>query len=226
MTGTRSKSQHAYDVIKSRILDGQYSHGYRLVLDRLARELEISVVPVREAIRRLEAEQFIHFERNVGARVSGINPVEYQHAMQTLAIVEGAATALSMPLLGAAELAHAGEVNERMRTSLAQFDPVMFTRLNREFHQTLYAPCPNPTLVDVVERQWARLSSIRDSTFVFVPGRAHESVAEHDAILELIRTRADAAAVESCCRAHRLATLDAFLTRGPAPESTTQEDVR
>ena len=221
MTGTRSKSQHAYDVIKSRILDGQYSHGYRLVLDRLARELEISVVPVREAIRRLEAEQFIHFERNVGARVSGINPVEYQHAMQTLAIVEGAATALSMPLLGAAELAHAGEVNERMRTSLAQFDPVMFTRLNREFHQTLYAPCPNPTLVDVVERQWARLSSIRDSTFVFVPGRAHESVVEHSTILDLIESGADALDLELAARNHRLATLEAFIVHRRRTEEVT-----
>ncbi|MDT7752584.1 MAG: hypothetical protein QOD96_6246, partial [Pseudonocardiales bacterium] len=56
-----SKSQHAYEVIKSRIVDGSYSAGYRLVLDRLARELRVSPVPVREAVRRLEAEQFVQF---------------------------------------------------------------------------------------------------------------------------------------------------------------------
>lgn len=217
---SESKSQRAYDVIKERILDGRYSHGYRLVLDRLARELEVSVVPVREAIRRLEAEQFVSFERNVGARVSGINPVEYRHTMQTLAIVEAAATALAAPLLTSRQLERAAEVNERMRRSLDQFDPVAFTRLNRTFHRTLTAPCPNPDLVEVVERSWARLASIRDSTFAFVPGRSHESVAEHDRILELIRAGADAGAVEACCRAHRLATLDAFLTRDPALQET------
>jgi DNA-binding GntR family transcriptional regulator len=221
-----SKSQHAYDVIKARILDGSYSHGYRLVLDQLARELEISVVPVREAIRRLEAEQFIQFERNVGARVSGVNPVEYQHTMQALAIVEGAATALAMPLLTAQLLDQAAETNERMRRCLDEFDPVRFTQLNREFHQTLYSPCPNPTLVELVERSWARLASIRDSTFIFVPGRSHESVSEHDRILELIRSGADASAVEFCCRAHRLATLDAFLSRDSVTDTAVQEDNR
>jgi DNA-binding GntR family transcriptional regulator len=223
---TVSKSQRAYDAIKSRILDGSYSHGYRLVLDQLAREFDVSVVPVREAIRRLEAEQLVDFERNVGARVSGINPVEYRHTMQTLAIVEGAATALSVPLLTEGHLERACEINERMRRSLDQFDPVTFTALNRDFHQTLYAPCPNPTLLDVVERSWARLASIRDSTFTFVPGRSHESVAEHDQIIDLIRSGADAGAVELCCRAHRLATLDAFLSRDPASDTVVPKDIR
>ena len=67
---SESKSERAYRLIRSRIDSGQYVPGYRLVLAPIAAELDMSVVPVREAIRRLEAEQLVTFERNVGAQVS------------------------------------------------------------------------------------------------------------------------------------------------------------
>ena len=223
MNATPSKSERAYDAIKARIMDGSYSPGYRLVLDQLARELQVSPVPIREAVRRLEAEQFVRFERNVGARVTGINPTEYRHAMQTLAIVEGAATGLAAPLLGAAALAEAAEVNNRMRASLRDFDPHTFTVLNREFHRLLCAPCPNPQLAELVSRGWSRLASIRDTSFTHIPGRAAESVAEHDGLLRLIEGGATGADVEAAAREHRLGTLRAFLARGERGERAAQD---
>ncbi|MET1019099.1 MAG: GntR family transcriptional regulator, partial [Microterricola sp.] len=96
---TLSKAQRSYRYISERINDGRYVPGFRLVLGRIAKELDVSVVPVREAIRRLEAEGLVTFERNVGAQVALIKETEYLHTMQTLAIVEGAATALSAPHL-------------------------------------------------------------------------------------------------------------------------------
>ena len=90
-----SKSQQAYGAVKQRIVDGVYPPGHRLVLAAIAQDLGVSVVPVREAIRRLEAEGLVTFQRNVGATVAGIDPTEYLYTMQTLSLVEGAATALS-----------------------------------------------------------------------------------------------------------------------------------
>ena len=65
-----SKSQLAYSFIRDRISSQDFTPGYRLVLGSLAKDLDMSVVPVREAIRRLEAEGLVTFERNVGAHVS------------------------------------------------------------------------------------------------------------------------------------------------------------
>lgn len=209
----QSKAQRTYEVIRSRIADGTYRPGHRLVLGSLAKELEVSPVPVREAVRLLQAEGLVHFERNVGATVAAIDPVEYQHTMQMLAIVEGAATALAAPHLSADDVERAVEINDRMRALLARFDPVAFTRLNHEFHETLYAPCPNPQLTDLVRRGWTRLQAIRESTFSFVPGRAEASVVEHDQLLDLIRTGAGAEWIEHRARTHRTATIDAFLNR-------------
>jgi DNA-binding GntR family transcriptional regulator len=214
---TVGKSQLAYEHLRERITRGAYGPGYRLVLDQLARELRMSVVPVREAIRRLEAEGVVTFERNVGARVAAIDPVDYRDACQTLAIVEGAAVALAQPHLVAADLAEARAVNDRLRECLADFDPVRFTRLNEAFHRTLSDPCPNAQLKNLVDVGWRRLAGLRRSTFGFVPGRAHASVAEHDALLALLTAGAPPADVEAAVREHRLAGMRAYLDRERTP---------
>ncbi|WP_457971666.1 GntR family transcriptional regulator [Arthrobacter sp. D1-17] len=208
-----SKSEQAYQAVKARIVEGTYTPGYRLVLGTIAKDLGFSVVPVREAIRRLEAEGLVKFERNVGATVAGIDPTEYLYTMQTLSIVEGAATALSAPLIDSVAIARARAVNKEMRECLDHFDPVGFTQLNQDFHRVLFEHCPNPHILDLVYRGWIRLASLRSSTFRFVPGRARASVEEHEALLKLIETGADADTIEKAARLHRSATLNAYLAQ-------------
>jgi DNA-binding GntR family transcriptional regulator len=208
---TESKSQQAYGFIRDRIEDGRFVPGYRLVLGQIARELDISVVPVREAIRRLEAEGVVTFERNVGAQVALVHEAEYLYTMQTLALVEGAATSLSAPFITADHITRARAVNESMRRSLDDFDPHTFTQLNLDFHAVLFEECPNPHILDLVHRGWNRMKVLRDSSFSFVPGRAEESVREHDELLELIASGAPAGQLEGAARAHRMRTVEALL---------------
>lgn len=208
---TTSKSQQAYEWLRDRIVSHRFTPGYRLVLSQLAAELGVSTVPVREAIRRLEAEGLVTYEKNVGAQVALVDEGEYVTTMQTLAVVEGAATGFSAPLLTAEDLAKARAVNQKMRDTLEHFDPRRFTELNEEFHSVLFLRCPNEHMTDLVHRGWSRLRMLRDSTFSFVPGRAVESVDEHDHIVDLIESGADAIDVELAARRHRTATLDAFL---------------
>ena len=65
-----SKAQRAYQWLKQKIAEQEFTPGYRLVLSTIAQRLDMSVVPVREAIRRLEAEGLVTFRRNVGAQVA------------------------------------------------------------------------------------------------------------------------------------------------------------
>jgi DNA-binding GntR family transcriptional regulator len=206
-----SKSEQAYAWIRERIARGEFSAGYRLVLTPLADDLSMSVVPVREAIRRLEAEGLVTFEHNVGARVAVIDEKEYVYAMQTLGLVEGSATALSAPLLTADDLARAEGVNERMRRLLDHFDPHVFTRLNQQFHSVLFEPCPNPHILDLVHRGWGRLANLRDNTFAFMPDRPRHSIDEHDELIDLVRRGATPLEIELAAREHRWRTMDTFI---------------
>ncbi len=225
-TATLSKAQRSYVYIRDRINDGRYVPGFRLVLGQIAKELDVSAVPVREAIRLLEAEGLVTFERNVGAQVALIQETEYLHTMQTLSIVEGAATALSAPFLTAEHISRARAINERMIACLDDFDPRSFTALNLEFHAVLFEECPNPHILDLVHRGWNRMNVLRDSSFSFVPERARASVQEHEQILRLLEADATALDIELAARAHRTATLDAVLAyqaehKRPAPATAS-----
>ncbi|MBC9926589.1 MULTISPECIES: GntR family transcriptional regulator [unclassified Leucobacter] len=206
-----SKVDAAHDYIQQRISDGRFVPGYRLVLGQIADELDMSVVPVREAIRQLEAEGLVTFERNVGAQVALLKETEYLHTMQTLALVEGAATALAAPDISADQIKRAREINQTMRETLEAFDPQRFTALNLEFHSVLFESCPNPHILDLVHRGWNRMKMLRNSSFSFVPGRAGDSVEEHERLLRLIESRTPVDEIETAARAHRTATLDAVL---------------
>ncbi len=217
--GGGSKVDRAHQVIRGRILDRTYTPGYRLVLGTLARELGVSTVPVREAVRRLEAEHLVDFTLHVGATVRGLDPVEYRWALETLAVVEAAATGASAPLLDDAAIARAHALNERMRAGLHDLDPLLYSDLNQQLHRTLASACPNSHLLDLVDRGWARLATLRSSVFSFVPERAAPSVKEHDALIDLIASGADAQDVEFAAREHRRRTLAAVLETQGAPET-------
>lgn len=209
---TASKSERAYLWLRTRIVNQEYTPGYRLVLGSIADLLGMSVVPVREAVRRLEAEGLVTFERNVGARVAMVDDSQYRFSMQALSILEGAATALAARSLTADDLRAARAINEKMIGTLAHFDPARFTALNHQFHSTLFAKSANPRMLDLVTAEWGRLGHLRESTFSFVPGRARESVEEHEEIVRLIETSAPLRTIERAARRHRAATLDAYMT--------------
>ncbi|WP_433273546.1 GntR family transcriptional regulator [Actinosynnema sp. CS-041913] len=213
----KSKTQYAYETLRDRIVEGRYGPGARLVFDRIAKELGVSPVPVREAVRRLQAEGWVVFEPNVGAQVADIDPAAYRHTMETLALLEGHAVAHAR--LSKSQLDRAAHLNDLMAASLVEFDPLGFTRLNREFHLLLCDASPNPRLRELIDKEWARLDMSRRTTFSLVPGRAHESVAEHAELLRLLRAKAPAEVVERYAREHKLNTLRAVDGRSPAPLS-------
>jgi DNA-binding GntR family transcriptional regulator len=69
----RSKNEVVYDVLRQSIVHGEYAPGARLVIDDLALSLGVSQIPIREAIRQLEADGFVTFEPYVGATITDIN---------------------------------------------------------------------------------------------------------------------------------------------------------
>ncbi|MFE6760809.1 GntR family transcriptional regulator [Streptomyces sp. NPDC057689] len=219
MTRTRpvpatSKSQIAQEWIRGQITSGAFGPGYRLVLSTLATRLGMSVVPVREAISHLTAEGLVTFERNVGASVAMADPDRYIHAIEVITVLESAATSLAAPHLTRRDLQHARELNAAMRTGLDDFDFRRFSALNQEFHHALYARCPNPRLLHMVEVEWSRLGHLRDSIFGFVPHRPRESVCEHDELLDLIEEGGTPDRIEQAVRHHRTGSLDAFRHHG------------
>jgi len=205
-----NKQEHAYQTIRERILVGTYGPGFRVVIDALADELGVSALPVREAIRRLEAEGLIVFRPNAGAQVAPADPGQFEETMACLAVLEGYATALAAPLMGKADVAKLREANEAMVDCMHRVDALGFSRANRDFHMAIYDRCPNPYLVELLRDTERRLDAIRRTVFTHIPFRGLESIEEHRKLIELIEARASFSRVETAARRHKLRTLEIF----------------
>lgn len=209
-TSDMNKQERAYAVIRERILDGAYGPGYRLVIDALARELGVSPLPVREAIRRLEAEGWVVYRRNAGAQVAPLDPGQWEEAMEVLALLEGQATALAAARLEPDDLGRLRRLNAEMARALETVDVLRFSRLNREFHFVIYGRCPNAYLVELLRAAWDRLDSLRRTVFHFMPQRGRASLDEHARLIELLERGAPPGEIERATREHKRRTVEAY----------------
>jgi DNA-binding GntR family transcriptional regulator len=205
-----TKQERVYRHVRERILSGTYGPGYRVVITHIARELDVSALPVREAIRRLEAEGLIVFRPNEGAQVAASEPGFFEHELRVLAVLEGHATALAAPHLSPARLDHLADLTDQMTEAMGRWDSLTFGRLNQDFHAAVYDACPNPPLVDQLRELARKLDAIRRTTFVHIPYRGDAAVQEHHALIALIRDGAPDDQVEAAARQHKLNTLETF----------------
>jgi DNA-binding GntR family transcriptional regulator len=160
-----NKQQMAYEFIKAGIEGGTFAPRQRLVIDSLARELSVSQVPVREAIRRLEAEGLVEFSANSGAVVAGADPQLWFQLMELLALMEGYATATAAAAITQRDIKKLREANEGMRAALEKLDFHGWTQGNQNFHSIINARCANQALVEQMDGLKARASTI--SRFLF-----------------------------------------------------------
>jgi DNA-binding GntR family transcriptional regulator len=205
-----TKQERVYQAIRERILNGAYGPGYRVVIDSLAEEFAVSALPVREAIRRLEAEGLVIYRPNAGAQVAPADPGLFDEEMTVLAVLEGYATAIAAPELGHEEIAQLTEITDKMVQAMERIDSLSFGRLNQEFHALIYEHCPNAALVGMLRDVARRLDAIRRTVFIQIPYRGAASVAEHRQLIELIKAGAPAAEIETAAREHKLHTVESF----------------
>jgi DNA-binding GntR family transcriptional regulator len=208
-----SKQERVYAVLRSRIVEGVYGPGHRLVIDALARELEVSPMPVREAIRRLEAEGWVLYTRNQGAEVAPVDAGQWAEAMTTMAVIEGFATALAAPHMTGADLGRLRLINRAMQDALESFDPLAASAHNLAFHSVIHARCPNAHMRRELTLTQERLNTLRNSIFLYIPSRGTVSVTEHAELIAMLDGGTPADTIERFAREHKLRTVEAFAAR-------------
>ena len=144
-----------YQSTRAQILDGTYPPGAPLRLNRLAEENEVSLIPVREALRLLESERFVISEINKGARVAPLSmqSLEDLYRVRTLVEVEALRLAtdsmdpefinsLDVTITEAVRKLEANEIEKGLI-------------LHRAFHDSIYALSGSEWLCHMVEVLWA-----------------------------------------------------------------------
>lgn len=138
--------------LRKAILDGTLKKGDRLIQEEWAERLEVSRMPVREALTQLQMEGLVEMVPHKGAIVTPITRDNIEEIYHTRALLEGLAVEKSLPFLTEADKKRLEEIlleMEELEISDATND--QYTQLNSAFHETLRKGCPWPRVQKMVE---------------------------------------------------------------------------
>ena len=194
--------------IRNQILSGQLTAGARIDQNAIAMELGVSIIPVRESIRQLEAEGLIEKRPYRGAFVAELSLTELLDIYAIREKLEELAAQLAVARMTPETLTTLDALIVEMETATASGDRAALFDLNGAFHFAIYTASQNAILCQLIEGLWER-STVYRRRFTFMPERATQSLAEHREIFEACRS-GDAAAAGQAVRRNVAATTRAI----------------
>lgn len=196
----RTKAEVAADVIRGAILSGELAPGEELAVLGLAQRFGLTLMPLREALSRLDDEGLLEMESHRPARVAELSREKLQEEYAIRAVLESAAAAQATMHLGADALNEIAEILRGMDAARDAKRPADYWELTRQYHERIYAATPSSIMRKEVARLRARTRRylpLFASDQALVP----EAQKEHWAIYRAIKRR-DPAAVERLVRTH------------------------
>lgn len=173
--------------LRDDILAGVYSPGERIRQDELAERHGASRLPVREALRMLEAEGLVTLVANTGAWVSHLSADEYQELYLIRERLEPLLLRLNVPLLNDADVDGLELLADTMESS---DDVERFLRLDREFHLSCLTAARTTVLADTVLNLWNRTQHYRRAaTRLFYQEQDRSVHHDHHLIVGALRRR-------------------------------------
>jgi DNA-binding GntR family transcriptional regulator len=181
----RTATEYVEAALKAAILSGRLAGGTPLRQEELAEVFGVSRMPVREALRQLEAQALLDFVPHKGAVVTEISAEDAADSFAIRRALEPAALRLSIPELDEHDFARArGLIADMDREG----DAGRMGEFNRRFHMSLYARAGRPKLLALVEQQLAAADRyVR--FFLAAKGREQMSQETHRGMLEAAAAR-------------------------------------
>lgn len=179
--------------LRAAILSGELPLGSRLDQQLLAERMGVSTIPVREGLRRLEANGLVRIHPRRGAFVAELSHVELVEIKQIREVLEELATKLATPRVGGERLDRLVELNARMAKMTGPDHADAWGDVNRDWHFTLYEAADSPMLLVMITHLWDR-SSLYRHVYAGSPEHRQQSVNEHEQVVEHVRAGRAAAA--------------------------------
>jgi DNA-binding GntR family transcriptional regulator len=192
-------SARVADYLRHAILSGEIGPGEWIRQEEVAERLGSSRLPVREALRILEAEGLTEHERHRGTRVPSLSMHEVDVIYRMREQLEQLAIGESIPHLTESDLDRMEEIQARIEQGT---DVATFLELDREFHLRSYTGCRIEQLTGTVTRLWNATAHYRRTFMTLTgPGRQWVVNAEHRLLLDAI-TRRDVVDAERFLAGH------------------------
>ena len=210
----RTKQEYVYQALRGGILRCDLQPDQRLVIDDLARQLNVSAIPVREALQLLQSEGLVINVPHVGATVA---PVSRESIVDVFSVLEGLETVATRLVATREDRTAVSATSplamlvDSMDRALEAGDTGTWADLNRQFHLAIAALPGLPLLREMTERVLDRWDRVRR---FYVKGvlahRAQQAQREHRMLLEAMRA-GDVATLQRVVSQHNQTALAAYL---------------
>lgn len=171
--------------LRSAIISGALAEGEPVRQDDVARLFNVSKIPVREALKRLEAEGLVEFKRNKGAVVTRISEPELAQMFEVRVLLEVKAISLAVPNMTEADFVRAEAICDAF---LVDDDVGHWSELNWSLHACLYEAARRPFLIGLIRSIHDKLERYLRMQLTLSEGKARAD-REHRAIVEACRRR-------------------------------------
>lgn len=192
--------------LRQAILDGQFKPGEWLRQMKIAEELGVSQMPVREALKELAAEGLVEHVPYRGVRVIAFSLEDVADLYTHRSILEGMAAGAAAEKMSQTTLERLHHLQEQMQNHLEPTQLVEYRQLNREFHQIIYQASGRAYLIRTLDQMWSAFPTMLWGNFAQTAEqtfteRDNYDIQEHWAILEALRQQ-DKARAEAAMKTH------------------------
>lgn len=193
-----SKTNMAADAIRSLIESGEVGPGDRVDVRRVAASLEMSITPVREALRILQAEGFLDYDEHRSISVMELSASDISELYLLRSQLEGLASQQAAAVWDEKHAALLERASQAFAAAVEAQDGPAARAANREFHFTIYGAARSRFIEPIISRLWGQFAW---SDIWSIPGRMQRSVSEHEEIARALQT-GDGGLVASLLVAH------------------------
>lgn len=194
----RTKEEQVADFLRERIISGVYPRGSRLKQAEIAEQLHLSITPVREALKLLEAEGYVSGDSYRGARVVPFDASASAEILQLRLLLESQLVRGAVEKVTAQDIQELRGLAEAFEKAFDSGDRAIARGVNYRFHRRLYDIAQMPQTLHFVQILWARYPF---DLINAVQGRGKDAVKEHEEILSALTT-ADTSAAMLAMRKH------------------------
>ena len=146
-----------FRTLRKRIMFGEVSPGQAMTLRGIGTEFEISVTPVREALKRLAAEGALSISVTGRFQTPELSQDRIEELASLRALIEVELAVRALPRAHMSLIERLQTINNSIALAVAKADAVTYIRTNLEFHRTLYLRAQAPAMLATVETVWLQM---------------------------------------------------------------------
>lgn len=156
--GRETAQERVYRELKEAILSGRFVPGRSVTLRGIATNLDVSLTPVREALRRLVSERALEIHGNRRVSVPRMTRAKFDDLCAARVALESLAAERAMPHVDDARLERLWALDAAVDRAIADNDVPTYLIRHREFHYTLYAAGDSGALMPLIDSIWMQFS--------------------------------------------------------------------